>query len=83
MLREKDSKQCRLEIVNIDELIPEDHLLWKIDKYIAFSFINEMYRLYYCLDNGQPAIKPVIIFKMLFIGYLYGIRSETRLVEEV
>lgn len=45
---------------------------------------NDICRPYYCLDNGRrPAIEPVIMFKMLFIGYLYGIRSETRLVEEV
>ena len=83
MLREKDSNQGRLELVNIEDLIPADHLLRKIDKYIDFSFINDICRPYYCLDNGRPAIEPVIMFKMLFIGYLYGIRSETRLVEEV
>ena len=83
MLREKKSNQGRLELVNIEDLVPEDHLLRKIDKYIDFSFINDMCRPYYCLDNGRPAIEPVIMFKMLFIGYLYGIRSETRLVEEV
>src|SRR5699024_309508 len=38
---------------------------------------------YYCKDNGRPAVEPEIMFKMLFLGYLYGIRSETRLVEEV
>ena len=83
MLRERDSEQGRLELVNIEDLVPEDHLLRKIDKYIDFTFINEMCRPYYCLDNGRPAVEPVIMFKMLFIGYLYGIRSETRLVEEV
>lgn len=83
MLREKTSDQGRLELVNIEELVPEEHLLRKIDKYIDFSFINDICRPYYCLDNGRPAIEPVIMFKMLFIGYLYGIRSETRLVEEV
>lgn len=83
MLREKESNQGRLELVNIEDLVPENHLLRKIDKYIDFSFINDICRPYYCLDNGRPAIEPVIMFKMLFIGYLYGIRSETRLVEEV
>ena len=37
----------------------------------------------YCADNGRPAIDPVVLFKMLFIGYLFGIRSEQRLVREV
>ena len=35
------------------------------------------------MDNGRPAIEPETLFKMLFVGYLYGIRSETRLVEDV
>lgn len=83
MLKEKYSSQSRLELVNIEDLVPADHILRKIDKYIDFSFINDMCREYYCPDNGRPAIEPVIMFKMLFIGYLYGIRSETRLAEEV
>ena len=83
MLKEKHGRQGRLELVDIEALVPEDHLLRKIDKYIDFSFINDMCRPYYCEDNGRPAVEPVIMFKMLFIGYLYGIRSETRLVEEV
>ncbi len=57
--------------------------LRKIDKYINFSFINDLCRPYYCENNGRPAIEPEIMFKMLFIGYLFGIRSETRLVEDV
>ena len=83
MLKEKHGRQGRLELVDIEALVPEDHLLRRIDKYIDFSFINDICRPYYCEDNGRPAVEPVIMFKMLFIGYLYGIRSETRLVEEV
>lgn len=83
MLEEQNSHQGEMELVIIDSLVPEDHLLRKLKKYIDFSFINDMCREYYCLDNGRPAIEPVIIFKMLFIGYLFGIRSERRLVEEV
>lgn len=83
MFLEGSNKQAKMETVILENLIPEDHLLRKIDKYIDFSFINEMCKPYYCENNGRPAIEPVILFKMLFIGYLYGIRSERRLVEEV
>jgi len=83
MLEERSSFQSEIELVIIDTLVPEDHLLRKIKKHIDFRFINDMCREYYCLDNGRPAIEPVILFKMLFIGYLFGIRSERRLVEEV
>lgn len=76
-------KQQKMEYVTIESLMPEDHLLRKIDKYIDFSFINDICKPYYCKNNGRPAIEPEIMFKMLFIGYLYGIRSERRLAEEV
>lgn len=83
MLNTGRNRQEKMEVVMVENLVPKDHLLRKIDKYIDFSFINEMCRPYYCENNGRPAIEPEIIFRMLFIGYLYGIRSETRIVEEV
>ncbi|MBR3383286.1 MAG: hypothetical protein IKG85_09670 [Clostridia bacterium] len=49
MLIEKEANQGRLELVNIEDLVPADHLLRKIDKYIDLSFINDMCRPYYCL----------------------------------
>lgn len=83
MLLEGRNTQQKMEFVMIENLVPKDHLLRKIDKYIDFSFINKICKPYYCENNGRPAIEPEIMFKMLFIGYLYGIRSESRLVEEV
>ena len=83
MLLEGTNRQRKMEFVYIEDLVPEDHILRKIDKHIDFSFINDLCRPYYCENNGRPAIEPEIMFKMLFIGYLFGIRSETRLVEDV
>jgi len=37
-------------------------------------------RAYYCPDNGRPPIPPEVLFKALFIGYLFGIRSERQLM---
>lgn len=83
MLREHDNKQISLEFVSIEELVPKDHLLRKIDRIIDFNFIREKVKDLYCADNGRPAIDPVVLFKMLFIGYLYGTRSERQLVREI
>lgn len=83
MLREQDNNQTSLEFVSIEELVPKDHLLRKIDKVIDFSFIREKVKGLYCANNGRPAIDPEVLFKMLFIGYLYGIRSERQLVREI
>jgi transposase len=83
MFQTNPNRQGNMEFVYIDELVPEDHLLRKIDETIDFSFIAEKTRHLYSPDNGRPCLDPVMLFKMLFIGYLYGIRSERRLVEEI
>ncbi len=64
------------------ELAPDKHLLRKINEAINFDFVYELLAPYYP-SNGRPSIDPVSMFKMLLIGYLYGIKSERRLVEEV
>ncbi|RED49238.1 transposase [Cohnella lupini] len=83
MLRSNRDKQQNFELVSIEDLVPADHMLRKIDKYIDFSFIDEKVRPLYCEDNGRPAIDPVVLFKMIFLGYFYGIRSERQLEREV
>ena len=83
MLREPTPTQYELEMVTLEELVPADHLLRLIDRYIRFDFIREKTAHLYCADNGRPALDPVRLFKMLFIGYLFGIRSERQLMREI
>ena len=75
--------QTELEMVTLDQLVPRDHLLRLIDTHIRFDFIREKTEELYCANNGRPAIDPVVLFKMLFVGYLFGVRSERRLVREI
>lgn len=83
MLRPIREKQIELEMVSIDQLVPEDHLLRKIDATIDFSFIYDKVRPFYSEDNGRPPVDPVMLFKMMLVGYLYGIRSERQLEKEI
>lgn len=84
MLRTTEpERQGRMEMVYLEQLVRPDHLLRKIQKHIDFSFILEKVKDLYSPDNGRPSLDPVVLFKMLFIGYLFGIRSERRLVQEV
>ena len=69
-------------MVSLDGLVPKDHLLRKIDAVIDFSFIHRVAGLY-CPDNGRPPLDPTLMFKALFIGYLFGVRSERQLVREI
>ena len=83
MLNERPQTQSSLEFVCIDELVPQDHLLRKIDSKVDFNFIHDLVKDLYCQDNGRPALDPTLMFKLIFIGYLFGIRSERQLIREV
>ena len=48
-----------------------------------FSFIYDLCAPLYCTGNGRPAIDPEVLFRMLLVGYLYGIKSEARLEDEI
>ena len=73
----------QVEMISIDMLVPKDHLLRIIDENVDFSFIIEMTRPYYHGVLGRPPIHPIRLFKMMLIGYLYGIRSERQLEQEI
>ena len=79
----RKNTQNEIEFVCLEELVPQDHLLRKIDKYIDFTFILDKVKPYYSENNGRPSLDPLILFKMMFIGYLYGIRSERQLEKEI
>lgn len=83
MLKEPAPQQYQFEMVTLDELVPEDHLVRKVDAAIDFEFIRDAVKHLYCADNGRPAIDPVRLIKMMLLGYLFGIPSERRLVKEI
>ena len=84
MLRErKKSQQEEYEIVRMEELVDNNHILRKISAAVDFSFIHDLCKELYCPDNGRPAVDPELLFKMLFLGYLYGIPSEVKLAQAV
>jgi transposase len=78
----RKSKQLSMVMIDMEELMPQDHLLRKIKRMIDFDFIYEEAADYYS-PMGRPSIDPVCLIKMLLVGYLYGIRSERRLEEEI
>ena len=84
MLRDrKTQQQNEYEIVLLDDLVPQDHLLRKIDAAVDFSFIHDICKDLYSPDNGRPAIEPELLFKMLLLGYLYDIKSEVKIAQAV
>lgn len=78
----KEKRQLQIVILDIDSIIPKNHLLRHIKDNIDFDFIYEKAEPYYS-NTGRKSIDPVVLIKMLLIGYIYGIKSERRLEEEV
>jgi transposase len=75
-------KQLRMVYIDMSSMVPEHHLLRVIKENIDFEFIYD--RISDCYSSiGRPSIDPVLLIKMLLVGYLYGIKSERRLEEEV
>jgi transposase len=66
----------------IEDHVPEDHLLRLIDRQIDFTFVRETLKENHS-HTGRPSIDPEVLLRILLIGYLYGITSERRLVEDV
>ncbi len=67
----------------MDKLIPEDHLLRKIDSVIDFTKIYEIVSDLYCKNSGRPSIDPIVLFKMVLIHHIYGIPSLRKTADEV
>ena len=66
----------------LEDHVPHDHLLRQIAKVIDLSDVRQKLAAYYSA-MGRPSLDPELMIRMLLIGYIYGIRSERRLVEEV
>lgn len=66
---------------DIEKLVPKDHLLRYIDRYVDFRFIYELVDSCYSDSTGRPAYDPQLLLRMFLLGYLYNL-SERRLVEE-
>ena len=62
--------------------MPKEHFLRDLEKYVNFRFIYDKVKDLYS-NKGRPSIDPVMIIKMLLIGYLYGIDSERKLEQEI
>ena len=75
--------QSELMMLTMEDIIPEKSLYRKIDKAIDFTFIYEEVKELYCLDNGRPSIDPVVLFKLVFIQALDGIKSMRKTCEKI
>ena len=82
MMGQHDRSEALFYYFRLEDQVPENHLLRLIDKHISFAFVRERLRTSYS-DTGRPSIDPELLLRILLIGYLYGITSERKLVEEL
>ena len=83
MLSKKENVQSELILYTMEDLVPEDSLFRKIDKYIDFSFIYDEVKDLYCENNGRPSIDPVVLFKLVFIEALDGLKSMRKTCDKI
>ena len=83
MLKKYHNQRNVIEFVSLDAMVPEDHLLRKIDATINFDRIYDFVKDLYCEDNGRPSVDPVVLFKIVLIQHIYGIPSLRRTLDEI
>ena len=66
----------------LDEAVPDDHLVRQIAAVLDLSWVHAELRPFYS-RMGRPSIDPVLMIRMLIIGYVFAIRSERALCREV
>ena len=83
MLKQRREKQQQMELVIMEQMVPEDHFCEKWTVRWTSASSTTCARRCIARTTGGPAIDPEILFRMLLVGYLYGIKSEARLEEEI
>jgi transposase len=82
MMGQHDRSEALFYYFRLEDQVPETHLLRLIEKHINFAFVREKLKDSYS-ETGRPSIDPELLLRILLIGYLYGISSERKLVEEL
>lgn len=82
MITKNENKQNQMEVVILENLVPKDHILRKIDNVMDFSFIYPLVEDMYS-NVGRPSIDPVLLIKLAFMDKLFGYNSMRRTCREL
>ena len=74
MEKKRDGRRD-IVMTDVEALVPQEHLVRKIEKVMDYEWLYERLSPYYCEDNGRPGIDPVVLIKMALLEHLYGIPS--------
>ncbi len=82
MGRQEDEQRQFFYVLDLDEVVPPDHLVRQIDGVLDLGWVHKELAPYYS-HTGRPSIDPVLMIRMLIVGYVFALRSERRLCAEV
>jgi transposase len=83
MIGKRDRRNRRLFIAgDIEQFIPEDHILKRVDRFLDLSWLSEEVKECYCVDNGRPSIAPEAAVRLMIAGFFQGIVHDRKLMRE-
>ena len=83
MLGRKERDQSELFITGtLRQLVPDDHILARVDRVLDLSWLRKEVGDLYCMDNGRPGIDPDVAVRLMLAGFLLGIVHDRRLLRE-
>ena len=80
MFNKIENIQSEIILYSLEDLVPQESICRKIDKYIDFTFIYDKVKDLYCQNNGRNCVDPVVLFKLVFIQTIDGIKSMRKMV---
>ena len=83
MLGQRNRDQLELFVAgSLEQLIPEDHILRRVDRVLDLGWLREAVADCYCADNGRPGIDPESAVRLMLAGFLLGIMRDRKLMRE-
>src|SRR6201990_115778 len=80
--RQKSGQGQFFYAFDLDKVVPPDHLVRQIDGLLDLGWVHNELAPFYS-HTGRPSIDPVLMIRMLIVGYVFALRSERRLCAEV
>lgn len=82
MTLRNNEERINVKNISLDKLVPQNHIIRKIDNALDLSFIYDKVQHLYS-RIGKPSIDPVVLFKIIIIQYIFGIRSMRQAIKEI
>ncbi|MGI6392189.1 MAG: transposase [Candidatus Izemoplasmatales bacterium] len=83
MTKKSDTSRNNIQMISIESMVPEKHLVRKIESVIDFEFVRDLVKDLYSETTGRPSIDPVVLVKIVFIQFLFGIKSMRQTIKDI